>query len=707
MTGTRPRSESPGPLHGSLLPTSGRDGRSRPVRGALLSAMGVIFLAAGLGPTRAASGETDPASLGDLPLDQLLQLEVTSVSKQPEQLIDAPAAIFVLTRDDIRRSGYTTIPDLLRLVPGMQVGRLSSSLHAVGARGLASRFARDLLVLVDGRSIYTPAFSGVYWESQDLPFEDIERIEVIRGPGATLWGANAVNGVINIITRRAVDTPGGYVQAGTGTSQLGLAAARYGGRLGETAHYRIWSKGFQRDRMETSLQRDLGDAWGLTEGGFRMDWDRQPTQNFSFFGGLHRGDQGVRYDLPTLEYPFVTERSSSADLSGEYALARWQERPSLTSDLCLQTYVAHDIRGDNTYYDERTAFDLDLQHRLASPRRVAVIWGLGYRRTGVTLRGSDHVTLRGGRSRFTEHLVSAFIQNEVILVPERVNLTIGCKAEQKNGHEPEWQPNVRLLWHPGSRQTLWSAVSRAVRTPSLSETNSSLWVETVPPGGSEARNPLPVKLTYDGSEAMKSEHLTAWEAGYRVQPGVGLLVDFALFDMRYHDLRGTTIGDPQVVLDNGAYIQQPLILGNISTGWSRGAELVVDWYASPRLRLRASYSYLNLGIDQSDLADHETSFFEFSAPRNLAVTRASIEVAHGWELDLIGRYVDLDPRAGIPSYLVMDGSLAWRPVPSLEFRLSGMNFGAGTGHLESEYELDPDDRVLVEPDLFGSLTWAF
>ncbi len=680
-------------------------GRSRrPERARPGWSLALLILLSWIATTPSAAEETPGTAIGDLSLGQLLQLEVTSVSKRPEQLLDAPAAIFVITREDIMRSGYSTIPDLLRLVPGMQVGQLTSSLYAVSARGPASRFSRNMLVLVDGRSVYTPIFSGVYWETLDLPFEDIERIEVIRGPGATLWGANAVNGVINIITRPAVDTQGWYVKAGTGTREPGLGVLRYGNSLGGRAHYRLWGKGFQRGHLETLDHVSLEDSWDLGQGGFRLDWGQGAARTVSFMGAMHRGDQGLRYELPTLTEPYITHEAKNGTLSGEYLVARCRQQFSPSAEMNLQAHVDHEINGDNAYYDERTTIELDTEHRFAPLSQLNVTWGMGYRRTDLTFRGSAYIVMQDGRETFQVDIGSAFIQGELGVVPDRFQVTAGTKLEAESGKVPELQPSLRLLWHPGAGQALWASVSRAVRTPGLAEQHASLWLATIPPFATNPQLPIPVKVVIEGSTGMRSEKLTAWEAGYRIQPTGAVSFDVAAFDMEYRSLREVSSGDPVIGI---GFVLQPLRLQNTGIGRSRGAEVSFKWYARSWLQWQTSYTYQDLKETELGSLEQRTAFIDFHAPQHIATARASIDLARTWKADLVGRYVAAIPFVSIASYTVLDASLAWSPISSTEIRVSGMNLGGGGGHEELLYELDGKARAALKPGASAACTCRF
>jgi iron complex outermembrane receptor protein len=670
-------------------------------------------------PGAAADAAEAQPDLGSMSLSELMQLEVTSVSRQPEELLDAPAAISVLTGEEIRRSGCTTVPDLLRLVPGVQVGQISSNLWSVSVRGFAGRFSADLLVLVDGRSVYTPLFSGVYWEVQDLPLDEIERIEVIRGPGATLWGANAVNGVINIITRRAVDTQGGFVQAGTGNADRALASARYGGRLGSDAHFRTWARYSGRNRTQSADGRDLADRWDFGRAGFRADWDGVPNRRISVEGAYHRGEQGIRWELPSLAEPYLIVHKTKAALSGGHLGTQWEQRFSESSEMTLQLYFDRDNRDDILYGEHRSTYDLDLQHRFDLYPRLGVIWGGGYRRAEIRFVGSDHASIRDGRNRNSRDLRSGFVQADLEAVPRRLQITGGIKLEHHDQLGLEAQPSARFLWRIDSGQAVWGAISRAVRTPSIMEQRAALWLLTMPPGSPTNPFPDPLVMKMEGSTKLASEVLVAWEAGYRSRPTDGLLLDATVFLMRYDRIRGFVPGEPSWVTSPSpdgprSHWSLPVTLANLAAGEARGVELASDWHPLPWLRLRAAYSYLQLrqtrgggasedGPPAGDFADRTDPWR--NSPSHQARLWASFSLDRAWDLDLAGRHVSALRGQSIPAYTVFDARLAWRPSPPLEISVSGRNLGPAS-HEELGGEFNPTSTA-IKPAIYTAvaLSW--
>ena len=655
-------------------------------------------------------GAEAPNDVESMSLAQLMQLEVTSVSKQPEQLRLAPAAITVLTREDIRRSGSTTIPDLLRLVPGVQVNETSSSVWAISARGFAGRFARSLLVLIDGRSVYTPSFSGVYWETQDLPLDEIERIEVIRGPGATLWGANAVNGVINIITRRAVDSQGGFATAGGGNLDRVMTSARYGVRLGPAAHLRTWGKFFRRNETRGTDGQGMADQWDFGRAGFRLDWSGTPERQVSVQGAFHRGEQGLRYSLPTLVAPYFGEMADArTGLSGGYLLADWQQRFSTASDLTMRVYFDHDRRDDTLVFGEdRSTYDVDLQHRFDLHPRLGVIWGGEFRRTNMRFDGSAYFRPQAGINAEIENLGSGFVQASFDAIPDRLELTAGGKLEKKNGMDLAVQPSLRLRWLAGSRQTFWGSVSRAVRTPSISEQSIDVWFATVPAGSPSQPGPqFPITATMTGSTGFKDEALVAWEAGYRTQPADALLLDASVFLMEYEGLRGFETLAPVMETDPVPHLNLPLAFKNMFDGRSRGIELSSDWDARSWLRVRAWYSFLDLKQTKTNgPASTNVGVSQFdTSPSRQAMIRASMDIRRSWDLDVTGRYVSAIKSQGVPAYTVMDARLAWRPLPPLEMSLTGRNLGPKS-HTEFVSEYSRISTV-IKPGVFAAIALSF
>lgn len=449
--------------------------------------------------------------LTQMGIEDLMKIQVTTASKKAQPLSAMPAAVYVITQEDIRRSGVRSIPEALRLAPGVQVAQIDSNKWAISIRGFNNRFADKLLVLIDGRSVYTPLFSGVYWDAQDTLIEDIDRIEVVRGPSASLWGANAVNGVINIITKSAKDTQGVLATLGAGDMRRGEAAYRFGSRLGDTAHYRVFGK---YSSVSDSLYEDGTrgkDGWDSLRGGFRVDWDKSTAEKVLVEGEVSGSNEGQRSTFPILSPPYTQTVDGKFPVSGWHLLGRWTRTGSSGSETSLQAYYDRSQRSIPEVFDERDTFDLDLQHHFAAGRRTTLTAGMGFRRSSDnTQAGALIQYIPANRA---DNLYSAFLHSETAVAP-KLNLTLGARIEHNDYTGFEIQPNVRLAWSPTDHRTLWGAVSRAARTPSRSDANIDLITQT----GPDPQSGLPSEVRLLGSPTFRSEEVTAYELGYRTQP---------------------------------------------------------------------------------------------------------------------------------------------------------------------------------------------
>lgn len=637
-------------------------------------------------------------------LTELLDVEVTSVAGKEQRLAEAAAAVFVISAEDIRRSGATTIPDILRMAPGINVARIDANKWAVTARGQNGLWANKLLVLQDGRSVYTPLFAGVWWDVQSPMLEDIERIEVIRGPGATLWGANAVNGVINIITRSAQDTQGGLLNAGYGGEEPGFASLRYGGMLGEDAHYRVYAKAFRREDAQLV---GGGDAWdGGSQGsiGFRTDWARG-GDGLSLQGDLYTGENRRLNTLDSLQPPYSSVVADEEDLSGGNLLANWTRQLSDSSDVSLRAWYEYSERTSQLLDERRDTFDVDVQHRWAAAAGHEIIWGLGLRHTRDDIRGSRRVNVEP--SSRSDNVISGFLQDEIQLIAERLRLTLGAKIEHNDYTGSEWQPSARLLWTPDHRHSLWAALSRAVRTPSRWDHDGRIT------GTSEGLT-VPNVLSFSGSREMDAESLLAYELGYRVQASEQVSLDIALFYNDYSGLRGISSVSPACqpsatappcFIPADEYLSLPFVFDNSLSGESYGFEINADWRWREDLRLIAAYSYLQAHF-QSEYANRLDEAWADSAPRNQLSVRAQWDVRPDVDVDLWLRYADDLPNHQVDAYLTLDLRLAWRPQPDLELSLVGRNLlqDAHVEFIERQENLIPTE---VERSLYALARWRF
>lgn len=659
-----------------------------------------LLLIGGGGPARA-QDQPAPGELTELSLEQLMNIDVTSVSKKEERLFDAPAAIYVLTNEDIRRSGATTIPEALRMVPGLEVAQIDANKWAITARGFNTLFANKLLVLIDGRSVYTPFFSGVYWDVQDVMLEDIDRIEVIRGPGATLWGANAVNGVINITTKSAKETQGVLATTGFGSHEQGFGAARYGGKIGDTLHYRVYAKYFNRENFVDLQGRDAPDDWDMIRGGFRFDWALAERDNVTLQGDLYDGDVGGTENALSFTPPFSRVRRVDEDTLGGNVIGRWTHTLSERSSTSLQLYYDRTER-EFTFRERRDTYDVDFQHDIAFGERHAVVWGLGYRLTSDDLRPLTGTLGSLDPSSRNDQLFSLFAQDQIRLIPERLALTLGSKFEHNDYSGFEVQPSIRLVWTPSQRHTVWGAVSRAVRTPSRVEENFRLTTAVIPlPDG------LPSSIDLFGNRDLKAEELMAYELGYRMQPLDRLSVDIAAFYNVYDDLSSIEPGVPAFTFTPVPHLSIPLIFKNKAHGETYGVEVASTLVATEWWRLMAGYTWLEMQLHKTpgSLASGVTDP-ERQSPHNQFNFRSFIDLPWRLQFDTMLYYVDNLPAFGTSSYFRLDLRLGWQPTEQLDFSLVGQNLN-NRRHDEFGQVLGSGAPSEIERSVYGKITWKF
>uniref|UniRef100_A0A831XL89 TonB-dependent receptor n=1 Tax=Geobacter metallireducens TaxID=28232 RepID=A0A831XL89_GEOME len=643
--------------------------------------------------------------LSELSIEELLNIQVTSVAKREQKLSDAAAAVFVVTREDIRRSGATSIPELLRMVPGLQVARLDANKWAVSARGFNDRFADKLLVLMDGRTVYTPLFSGVYWDVQDTMLEDIDRIEVIRGPGAALWGANAFNGVINIITKHAQETQGGLLSAGAGTEERGFGGVRHGGRIGDDTYYRVYARYFDRSGGVDAAGREGADDWSVLRGGFRFDSDLTARDTLTVQGDIYSGREGETYTVPLLVSPYSRTFDWHTDMAGGNVLCRWTRALSDTADLSLQLYYDRTEREMAVLGEDRDTIDVDFQNRFRYGSRQEIMWGFGYRFSHESI--ANTVTVSFTPNRRSDNLYSFFLQDDISLINETLRLVLGSRFEHNDFTGVEIQPNARLIWTPDYRQTVWAAVSRAVRTPSSAEQHFRNDLSTSPPG--TAHPTLPVLFSGFGSEDYQSEEVTAYELGYRVAPAEHFSLDMAAFYNNFSRLRTlefealfpeTSPPPPHLVL--------PGITSNKMHGETYGVEAAAEWLPLDWWRLKAAYSFLEMRmrLDSDSNSLFYLGFTQDTSPQHQGSLRSSMDLGMNVELDLWLRYVDQLPEFDIDRYVTFDARIAWKPTRNLEFSLTGRNL-VDNQHLEFKSTILATTPTEVERSYYGKVTWRF
>jgi iron complex outermembrane receptor protein len=652
------------------------------------------------------------AALIDLSLEELLQVEVTTLSRKPQALADTPAAVFVISKSDITNSGARTIPDLLRMVPGIQVAQVDSSTWAVTARGSNGVFANKLLVLMDGRTLYSPMFSGVYWHSSDTDLLSIERIEVIRGPGATMWGSNAVNGVINIITQNAKDTQGGQVDAVGGTERV-EGQVSYGSQLGET-YFRTYLKYFDRDGFVGAPGGGTPDDWDMLRGGVRADWSDNEANEITFTAETYSGTVGESLFSTSLTPPYNQFTEEDRDVSGTFALASWNHEISETSDFQLKMYYDYTDVSRIAPEETRNTYDVDLQHRFRLASRHDVVWGLGYRRSRDDTMGS--FTIRLDPDSRTQRILSGFVQDEIRLSGDDLFLTVGTKVEKNSfsTNDLEWEPNVRLSWLVTETQTLWSSIARAIRTPSRVEQNGIINGVVFPPGIPPDFSPIPGALTITGNPDLETEEVIAYEIGYRNQISTKLNADISLFYNQYEDVRvtsapqapncqpgGIAVATNPLCVLTAQYLSFPVNMINGDDYDSYGAELSAVYQVVDSWRLQAAYSYLH--VDDQDAA--VASVGEDNPDHQFSL-RSALSINQSTDLDLWLRYVGELDAQNVDSYITLDARLAWRPVEQLEVSFVGRNLFQ---HDHAEFIEEFGDSIAVEVprEAYLELRWSF
>jgi iron complex outermembrane receptor protein len=607
------------------------------------------------------------ADLTRISVEDLMRMEVTSVSKKERPLGTSPAAVFVLTNEDIRRSGLTSLPELLRLVPGLHVARLDGSKWAVSARGFNGRFASKLLVLVDGRTVFSPLFSGVYWDEVDVPLEDIERVEVIRGPGATMWGANAVNGVINVITRPAASTAGTSLSLTTGTEDRLAASVRHGGTFGDGVSWRIWGKAFDRGPLARSDGSAANDGWRMARSGFRADYRPNDADAITLQGDLHEGreDQtsaGLLYSAPYRQ--LYDER---ADVSGRNLLARWTRTHSAQSESSLQVFADHSSRLESLLDHRRTTLDVDFQHRQAMGARHDLVWGLGYRRGRSELTNSDLVYFAD--TDRPEWLVSAFAEDEIQVVPERLALTLGMKIERNGYSGVELQPNVRAMWSVTDRDSIWSAVTRGVRTQSLFENGANVKLAAAPgPQG------LPVVIMVIGQGTPDVESVWATEVGYRRHWST-VSIDVSAFRNRYGTLFSLNPGAPELVLEATPFVRVPYVVGTDLRGRAYGVEASGTWRARQGWTLTAGYTFLDVELTSDGVEQAALSFeaAEDDTPKHQVVVRSLSSFGQRWEADATVFLRGNSDASQVPANARLDVRAGYKVSKHLTLSVAGLD----------------------------------
>ncbi len=646
----------------------------------------------------AAAQSQPPIDLSSANLEDLMNLKVTSVSKREQQLAQTAAAVFVITAEDIRRSGAANLPDVLRMAPGVDVQQIDANAWAISIRGFNQRYADKVLVLIDGRSVYTPTFSGVYWDQIDMPLENIERIEIIRGPGSTVWGANAVNGVINILTKNSKASKGGLLQAGAGT-EMGQAVAQYGGEIGGSGDYRVFAKGMYTGNSPQIDGSPNYDHWGREQAGFRSDWDLSPRDSLIVEGSVFSND-GRRTQFEQLFSPVaVGVYGAAIDSSGEDILTRWDHQTRGGAETSVQaSYTAyrHDDLGGP---EVARTFDLDFQEHLTAGSGHDIVWGLGTRVSDSGL--APGYWIRMNPPFQIDTLFSAFLQDEIRL-SDSLWLTLGTKLERNSFTGFEWEPGARLVWNPrGTRRAVWLAASKAIRQPSRLDAAVAFGTPPLPAG-----NSLLAAYQFSGNPRLKAETMFDYEAGYRSEVTRSLSLDIATFLSFYRNLESVDPGPATIIPGPSVTVIQTVQYQNHARALDYGGEISLDWKMSRRWRIQPGYSYLHATIwtapgTGASPAASVTAMF----PQNMLQVRSQVNFTRRLEFDQSLYYNMRLPGSSIPGDPRVDLRLARRFGESTEVSLVGQNlqrarsleYGTTWGVL----------GACVARSIYGQITWRF
>jgi iron complex outermembrane receptor protein len=666
----------------------------------LFARLTVLFVLLHAGLILAASPQTqrNADKLKSLSLQQLGEIEVTTQSKEPTQVWATPAAIYVLTGEDIRRAGVTNIPDALRLVPGVNVSRVNGSRNwAVGIRGFGDQFSKYVLVLIDGRSVYTPLFGGVLWTADNFMLEDIDRIEVIRGPGGTIWGADAVNGIINIITKHSSDTKGALLSSGGGSVDQNTEDARYG-----SAHdkwtWRANTFGFIRS-PEFHMDGQQNYDWSrFGQAGFRAD-RAVGANEVSIQGNAYWGKFGDAQTLSTYTPPATFISYQSTNVSGGNLLALWRRQFSNHSDIYLQSFWSHDHRIGSNFGEDRDTFDVDFLHRLAATKVQQFTYGLGLRLSPSTV-SQTVPTDAFIPAHKTDSIFSAFLQDELRLVPDRLSLILGSKFEHNNYTGFEYQPNGRLLYTPTRTFSAWAAFSRAVRTPDRVDEDIQVDIFAV-------ASPL-IFARVVGNHNLQAERLVSYEGGARTLLHPRVYISGEAFYNAYRNLiaQGSpTIAPAPVPTFPPGALLFTLQYTNGIHGTSHGFEFAPDVQATSFWRVRAGYSYLDIDVkDEPGFTDKVTlQKLGGSSPSQQAFVQSQFNLPRHFEFDQSFRYVDSLPAQSVRAYTTADARIGWNPTKSLNFSVTGQNLFQPH---HAEFGIDPPPTVLIKRGIYAKLVWS-
>lgn len=658
----------------------------------------------------------DENTINNLSIEDLLNVEVTSVSKKAQSLNDAAAAIFVISNEDIKRSGATSIPDALRLAPGLDVARVNANVWAVTSRGFGGRIANKLQVLIDGRSVYNRAFAGVDWENQDVVLEDIDRIEVIRGPGATMWGANAVNGVINIITKSSAQTQGGMLSGGGGSFERGFGAFRYGTKLNDSTTARAYVKGFDRGSnafIPEFSGYDLQNIskynnWNKQQGGFKLDSKLNDRDELTVQGDVYSSVANLSAVTPDINSLSNTSQTNATNTMGGNLLTRFQRTLSATSEFKTQLYYDSYSRDLGIFRDSRHTIDLDMQHRFMWLHNHEIIWGANYK------YGHDHIMGNRGALPFdvdpmsvNDQLASAFIQDEISWFDNRLKFSFGSKLEHNDYSGFEGQPSAHIIWAPENNHRIWAGVSRAVRTPSRADQNFKYLSWIMPAFTNQNFSPFPIAFNYQSNPNFQSETVLTYELGYRSSFRKSLSLDITGFYSQYKNLFSLVRPAPELS-PSYTYLNQNILVTNKAHSHSYGIEVASVWQMLDWWRWDITHSWFH---NQYAYSPDYVSAGYAASPNHHSSLRGLINVTDNIDFDIWWRYNGKSMAntsfgsLSIPSYFSLDLRSAWRPMRNLELSVTGQNL-LQSQHLEYVSESIYIPTAIVR-GVYGKISLTF
>lgn len=668
------------------------------MRSTIATIMGLLAACAPLPMT----AQAPPQDLGAASFEDLMNMEVTSVSKKEEKLSKTPAAVYVISKEDIRRSGATNIPDLLRMVPGVEVAQVDANQWAVSIRGFNAVYSNKVLVLIDGRSIFVDSFSGVYWDQMQTPLEDIERIEVIRGPGGTIWGANAVNGVINIITKNAADTKGALVRAESGTRENAGGLAQYGGDAGSNGAWRAYAGYSNNLNSRFPGGARAFDAWHAGQAGFRSDWALSSTDTFSvqgeFLTSAGGGTSSV-VDQTSLERLQVNQpvENTSGDV-----LASWTHTLANGSELSFRFYDTAMHRDNVGLRIGNNTADLELEHHITVGSRHDIVWGLDLRLLNDSVTPEASYALRLSNPVRADLLYTAFMQDEIRVTPS-VSFTVGSKVEHNDFTGFQFEPGAQLLWKASDRHTFWASAAHAIREPDHTddavEYNEGL---TTIPGVGQAL------VTLSGNTHLEAERLNDYEIGYRGQVRQGLSFDITGFASFYGRLTTFDLGTPY--LGNAAGMPILILLttyGNGGRAQSYGIEFFAHWNVNHRLELSPGFSTIHITTqDAPGIQDFYVPGIPGTSPHYQPQVRSLVNIRRNLEWDSSVKYVSTLTWLSVPGYLRIDSRLGWKFGERGEISLVGQNLSSGR-HIEFVDFAQNFLSTEVARSVSAKITWRF